>query len=86
MVLIGEVGFRSIDIIAILEQHRLKGTRLIALGDYRQLPTVCTRRRDQKVPSDLFEKSRLFHHSCAGNHFVLRRCRRSDQARFDTHM
>ena len=66
VILIDEVGFLSIDINAVAEQLRLKGARLISLGDFRQLPPVCNRWRGQKVPPGLFERSRLFHHWSAG--------------------
>ena len=80
VVLIDEISFMSIDLLAALEQLRLKGVRLFAFGDFRQLPPVCNRWRGQKVPSDLFGRSRLFRQWSAGNRFVLRRRRRSDQA------
>ena len=39
--------------------------------------------RGCKVTHDTFERSNLFWHWSGGTRFVLRRCRRSDQAHFD---
>ena len=86
VVLIDEISFMSIDLLAALEHLRLKGVRLLCFGDFRQLPPVCNRWRGQKVPSDIFERSRLFWRWSQGNRFVLRRCRRSDRAHFDSYM
>ena len=73
----------SIDLLAALEHLRLKGVRLICFGDFGQLPPVSNRWRGCKIPHDTFERSNLFWHWSGGTRFVLRRCRRSDQAHFD---
>jgi hypothetical protein len=59
VVLIDEISFTSIDLLAALEQTRLKGARPLAFGDSRQLPRVCNRWRGQKVLHDLSERSSL---------------------------
>ena len=38
VVLIDEIGFMSLDLLACLEGLRQQGTRLICFGDWRQLP------------------------------------------------
>ena len=83
VVLTDEISFMSIGLLAALEHIRLKGVRLIAFGDFGQLPLVSNRWRGCKVPHDTFERSNLFWHWSGGTRFVLRRCRRSDQAHFD---
>ena len=35
VVLIDEISFMSIDLLAVLEQFRIKGVRLLAFGDFR---------------------------------------------------
>ena len=83
VVLVDEISFMSLDLIAALEHLRLKGVRLICFGDFGQLPPVSNRWRGQSVPPDVFQNSRLSWHWSNGNRFVLQRCRRSDQAHFD---
>ena len=83
--LIDEISFMSVDLIAMLEQLRLKGVRLLAFGDFKTLLPACNRWRGQLVPSRLFENSRLFHQWSDGTRFVLRRCPRSDQRHFETY-
>ena len=82
-VLIDEVSFMSVDLLAVLEHLRLKGVRIICFGDFEQLPPVSNRWRGCQVPADAFEKSDLFFHWSGGTRFVLRRCRRSDQRHFN---
>jgi hypothetical protein len=84
-VLCDEVSFLSLDLIAALEHLRLKNVRLMCFGDYGQLPPVSNRWRGQIVPADVFQDSRLSWHWSSGNRFVPQRCRRSDQAHFDTY-
>jgi hypothetical protein len=84
-VLVDEVSFLSLDLIAALEHLRLKGTRLMCFGDYGQLPPVSNRWRGQIVPADVFKDSRLSWHWSGGDRFVLQWCRRSDQAHFDSY-
>ncbi len=83
VVLIDDTSFMSIDLLAALKHLRLKGVRLICFGDFCQLPPVSNRWRCCKVLPDTLEKSELFWRWSGGTHFVLRRCRRSDQAHFD---
>jgi hypothetical protein len=85
VVLVDEISFLPLDLIAALEHLRLKGVRIICFGDYRQLPPVSNRWRGQLVPSNVFENSRLSWHWSGGHRFVLERCRRSDQAHFETY-
>jgi len=82
-VLVDEISFISLDLLAALEHLRLKGTRILCFGDFDQLPPVSNRWRGQNVPPDVFRNSRLSWHWSGGARFVLRRCRRSDQAHFD---
>ena len=82
-VLVDEISFMSLDLLAALEHLRLKGVRLITFGDWGQLGPVSNRWRGQSVPAKVFEVSRLAWHWSGGNRFVLQRCRRSDQAHFD---
>ena len=82
-VLIDEVSFMSLDLLAALEHLRLKGVRLITFGVWGQLGPVSNRWCGQSVPAKVFEASRLAWHWSGGNRFVLQRCRRSDQAHFD---
>jgi hypothetical protein len=84
VVLVDEVSFLSLDLIAALEHLRLKNVRLMCFGDYGQLPPVSNRWRGQIVPADVFKNSRLSWHWSDGARFVLQRSRRSDQAHFDT--
>ena len=83
VVLIEEISFMSLDLLAALEHLRLKGVLLICFGDFGQLPPVSNRWRGQEVAPDVFEHSRLFHSWSGGRRYVLGRCRRSDQAHFD---
>lgn len=83
VVVIDEVSFLSLPLIAALEHLRLKGVRLMCFGDFAQLPPVSNRWRGQSVPPDVFEHSKLLRQWSDCNRFVLRRCRRSDQAHFD---
>lgn len=85
VVLVDEISFMSLDLDAALEHLRQKGVRIICFGDYDQLPPVSNRWRGQLVPADVFKNSRLSWLWSGGNRFVLRRCRRSDQAHFDTY-
>ena len=85
VVLIDEISFLSIDLLAQLEQLRLKGVRLLCFGDFKQLPPVSNRWRGQLVPPCVFEKSGLFYRWSDGVRFVLRRCRRSDQEHYDNY-
>ena len=82
-VLIDEISFMSLDLLTALERLRLNDGRLVCVGDHAQLGPVCNRWRGQSVPPNVFENSRLSWHWNGGNRFVLRRCRRSDQAHFD---
>ena len=50
VVLIDEISFLSVDLLAQLEQLRLKGTRLLAFGDFKQPPPVSNRWRGQVAP------------------------------------
>ena len=83
VVLVDEISFMSVDLLAALEHLRLKGVRIICFGDFGQLPPIRNRWRGCEVPADAFEKSELFLNWSEGTRFVLRRCRRSDQAHFD---
>lgn len=83
VVLVDEISFMSLDLLAALEHLRLKDVRLICFGDFGQLPPVSNRWRGQSVPPDVFQDSRLSWHWGTGTRFVLQRCRRSDQAHFD---
>ena len=83
VILVDEISFVSLDLLAALEHMRLKGVRLICFGDWGQLGPVSNRWRGQSVPPKAFEASRLAWHWSGGNRFVLQRCRRSDQAHFD---
>jgi hypothetical protein len=85
VVLVDEVSFLSLDLIAALEHLRLKGARLMCFGDYGQLPPVSNRWRGQIVPADVFQNFRLSWHWSGGNRFVLQKCRRSDQAHSDSY-
>ncbi len=60
VVLIDEIFFMSIDMLAALEHLRLKGVRLICFGDFGQLPPVSNRWRGCNVAPDVFERSDLF--------------------------
>jgi hypothetical protein len=83
-VLIDEISFMSLDLLAALEQVRLRANvRIICFGDFAQLPPVTNRWRGHNVPPDAFEKSRMFWQWSDGTRFVLTRCRRSDQEHFD---
>ena len=70
VVLIDEISFLSVDLLAQLEQLRPKGTRLLAFGDFKQLPPVSNRWRSQLTPPGVFEKSRPFYHWSGGTHFA----------------
>jgi hypothetical protein len=83
VVVIDEISFAPINLLAALEYPSLKGVFLIFFGDFGQLPPVSNRWRGCNVPRDTFERSNLFWRWSGGAHFVLRRCRRSDQAHFD---
>ena len=82
-VLIDEISFMSVDLLAALEHLRLKGVRIMCFGDFGQLPPVSNRWRGCCVPMDVFENSDLFLNWSGGTRFMLRRCWRSDQAHFD---
>ena len=59
-VLIDEISFMSVDLLAALEHLSLKGVRIVCFGDFGQLPPVSNRWRGCTVPADAFEKSDLF--------------------------
>ncbi len=73
-VLLAEISFMSVDLLAALERLRLKGVRIICFGDFGQLPPVSNRWRGCNVPADAFEQSDLFFRWSEGTRFVLRRC------------
>ena len=83
-VLIDEISFMSLDLLAALAHLQLKdGTRLICFGDFAQLGPVNNHWRGQSAPPDVFQNSRLAWHWSGGNRFVLQRCRRSDERHFN---
>ncbi len=82
MVLLDEISFVSIDLIAALETLRLRGTRIICFGDFEQLPPISNRWRGCPVQADVFERSRLFKQWSDCTKFVLTECRRSDEPHF----
>ena len=82
VVLVDEINFVSLDLIAALEVLRLKGTRILCFGDFGQLPPISNRWRGCAVPPDVFEHSRLFKQWSDCTRFVLTRCRRSDVPHF----
>jgi hypothetical protein len=83
VVMIDEISFMSLSLLAALEHLRLKGIRLICFGDFEQLPPVSNTFRGAVVGPRAFEESRLYKSWSDCTKFVLRRCRRSDQAHFD---
>ncbi len=83
VLLIEEISFMPMDLLGALEDLRLKGVRINCFGDFGQRPPVCERWRGCKVAPDVFERSLFFWPWSQGMRFVLRRCRRSDQAHFD---
>ena len=82
VVLLDEISFVSIDLIAALETLRLRGTRIICFGDFEQLPPISNRWRGCPVQADVFERSRLFKQWSDCTKFVLTECRRSDEPHF----
>jgi hypothetical protein len=83
VVLIDEISFVSLEFIAMLGQLRLKGTRLIAFGDYEKLPPISSEWRGQIVGAPCFKETALVRAWADSTTFQLRRCRRSDQAHYD---
>jgi hypothetical protein len=76
------ISFVSLELIAMLEQLRLKGTRLICFGDHEQLPPISSEWRGQLVEARCFKDIALAKAWADSATFQLRRCRRSDQAHF----
>ena len=82
VVLVDEISFVSLDLIAALEVLRLKGVRILCFGDFAQLPPISNRWRGCAAAPDVFEHSRLFRQWSDCTRFVLTRCRRSDVPHF----
>ncbi len=58
-VLIDEISFMSVDLLAALEHLRLKDVHIMCFGDFQQLPPVSNRWRGCSVPVNAFENSDL---------------------------
>ena len=83
VVLIDEISFMSLDLLAVLEHLRLKGTRLICFGDFLQFRPISNHWRGSLVDAGAFQDSDLYKSWSECTKFVLRRCRRSDGAHFE---
>jgi hypothetical protein len=55
-VLIDEISFMSVDLLAALEHLRLKGVRIMCFGDFGQLPPVSNRWRGWLCPNGCLRK------------------------------
>ena len=60
LVLIDEISFMSIDLLAALEHLRLKGVRLICFGDFGQLPPVVFLSREKPTVRHALVRITLF--------------------------
>jgi len=81
--IVDEISFMSLDLLACLEHLRLRGVRIICCGDWTQLGPVQNRWRGEPVQPMVFRDSALYHSWSGGVRFELTRCRRSDVAHFD---
>ena len=84
--IIDEISMVSLALCAVLEQLHSCGTRIIATGDFSQLPPVGNSWRGTPVAPDVLKDSALLWRWSEGTHFVLTRCRRSDAAHFKFYM
>ena len=83
-VLVDEISMIPASIIGALEKLRLRGNiRIICFGDWDQLESVLNHWRAKALPGDVFQHACLYRKWSDSMRFVLRRCRRSDQAHFD---
>jgi hypothetical protein len=83
VVLIDEISFMSLDLLAALEHLRLKGVRLVCFGDFLQFTPVSNRWRGVSVSPEAFQSSDLYKAWAGCTKFVLNRARRNDTAHFD---
>ena len=83
VVLIDEISFMSLDLLAALEHLRLNGARLICFGDFMQFTPVSDSWRGAPIKEGTFQNSELYKAWAECTKFVLQRCRRSDSAHFD---
>ncbi len=83
VVMIDEISFMSLELLAALEHLRLKGVRLICFGDYLQFTPISNQWRGTPVAPDVFQTSDLYKAWSCNTKFVLKRGRRSDQGHFN---
>ena len=70
-------------LVAVLDQLRAGGARIVSFGDWAQLPPVGNSWRGQAIDPLIFKDSALLKRWSDCTLFELTRCRRSDQAHFD---
>ena len=81
--LIDEVSMLSLGLVALLDNLRASGCRVISFGDWDQLEPVGNSWRGKAVDARILQHSALLKRWSDGVLFQLTRCRRSDQAHFD---
>ena len=83
--LIDEISMVAVPLLAILDQLRAGGAKIICFGDWKQLPPHPEGNtwRGTKVNPRAFQRSRLYQNWADCTRFELTICKRSDQAHFD---
>jgi hypothetical protein len=83
VILIDETSMLSMALVAVLDQLRAGGARIVSFGDWAQLPPVGNSWRGHAIDPLIFKDSALLKRWSDCTLFELTRCRRSDQAHFD---
>jgi len=81
--LIDEVSMLSLALVAVLDNLRASGCRIVSFGDWDQLPPVGNSWRGKAVDPLILRESMLLKRWSNCTLFQLTRCRRSDQAHFN---
>jgi len=80
--LIDEVSMLSLGLVAVLDNLRASGCRIVSFGDWDQLPPVGNSWRGKAVDPQILKDSALLKRWSDCTLVQLTRCRRSDQAHF----
>jgi hypothetical protein len=86
IVLCDEISMLPAPLIAALEQLRLNNVRILSFGDFDQLLPISNCFKGSVIPESKFMHSRLFKQWSDETCFVLKKCRRSDEAHFNFYM
>ena len=80
--IIDESSMLSLSLVAILDNLRASGCRIISFADFDQLPPVCNSWRGAAVHPQILKDSALLKRWSDGHLFQMTRCRRSDPCHF----